>query len=264
MRVDKLIMKKQAILIQCHNRPELVNRIIQYLPIDYFDFYIHVDKKSSVIDKITNQVNVFVCQHRVDVRWGQFSQVEATIALFDMLKEEMYSYIHLISGTDFVIKSPEYIREFFSNRSDQFIICTKIPEACTWSRGGWDRYSVWYPKWMIGRPNKKILRYLRLVYREFVFYTKLFQRKIKPVQVFYGSSSWFSLTGTAIGWIKSYIKAHPQYIKFFQHAICSDEVFFSTLIMNSPYSDSVTQNNKRYMIWGGKIRVVQIRCKLRT
>ena len=45
-------MKKQAILMQCHNKPEQINKLISVLPDDKFDFYIHVDKKSDIIDKI--------------------------------------------------------------------------------------------------------------------------------------------------------------------------------------------------------------------
>lgn len=45
---DLLMMKKQAILIQCHNKPEQINVLIDTFPEEQFDFYVHVDKKSDI------------------------------------------------------------------------------------------------------------------------------------------------------------------------------------------------------------------------
>lgn len=49
-------MKKQAICIQCHNKPEQINFLIEQLPEDYFDFFIHVDVKSSIEDSILKKI----------------------------------------------------------------------------------------------------------------------------------------------------------------------------------------------------------------
>lgn len=59
-------MKKQAICIQCHNRPEQINFLIGQLPEDYFDFFIHVDLKSSIADQIIKRNNVYFAK-RVNV-----------------------------------------------------------------------------------------------------------------------------------------------------------------------------------------------------
>ena len=243
---------KQAILIQCHDNPDQINKLIDFMPFELFDFYIHIDKKSHIEKFIIEQENVFLCEDRVDVKWGRFSQVEATLSLFELLEEKYYSYVHLISGADFIIKSPENLYSFFQDKELLFIQCMKLPEESTWRRGGWDRYSVWYPQWLISRPSQKFLRVMRLVYREFIFYTKIFQRRNKPVDIFYGGSQWFSLPGKVVTWITSYLKEHPEYIKFFKNAIVSDEVFFSTLVMNSPYKSMVSQDHLRFMRWEGQ------------
>lgn len=48
-----------------------------------------------------------------------------------------------------------------------------------------------------------------------------------------------------------YLSNHHEYMIFFKHGVCVDEVFFSTLIRYSPYADKVTNNHLRYMEWEG-------------
>ncbi len=240
---------KQAICIQCHNNPEMINYIISCLPIEMFDFYIHVDKKSDITSKINHQENVNVIQ-AVDVRWGRFSQVEATLKMFELIAPDKYNRVHLISGVDFPIKSPKYLHDFFLNNPNEYIQCNLLPGHSTWAWGGVDRYSVYYPQWMIQRPSKKIYRLIRVGYREVVMRTKIFRRRSFPVEQFYGGSSWFSITGHCLGWMMNYIKENPEYINLFKHGVCVDEVFFSTLVHLSPFAENIQNNSLRFTIWG--------------
>ena len=244
-------MKKQAICIQCHARPELVNHIIKVFPEEFYDFFVHVDKKSTIIDQIEKKNNVTYVP-RVDVRWGRFSQVEATLKLFDAVNGNQYQYVHLISGNCFPAMSPEEMHEKLKEDDTQYIETTDLMNGTsTWSWHGKDRYLVWYPQWMIQRPANKTLRYFRIAYREFVMRTKVFQRKKLPAAHFYGGSSWFSVTGEAIEWMKGYLSCHPEYADFFKNGVCSDEVFFSTLMAMSPFLSMIANDAKRFMLWEG-------------
>ena len=77
--------------------------------------------------------------------------------------------------------------------------------------------------------------------------TKIFKRKDQPVDKFYGGSSWWSLTGKCVSWIKN--NTNPKYYNFFKHGVCSDEVYFSTLVRYSPYSENILSRPVRYMVW---------------
>lgn len=242
-------MKKQAILIQCHNKPEQINRLIRIMPKDIFDFYIHVDKKSGIIGDIIHRNNIFF-SGRIDVRWGRFSQVEATLELFKIIDASKYSYIHLISGSDFIIKPIEYVEKFFSNNNTEYIESIELPEKLfTW--GGLDRIEVWYPQFIIDRPANAIFRALRVIYREFIMRTNIFKRKRKPTKTLYIGSSWFSITGGCLEWIKEYLETNPEYTSFFKHGVCVDEVFFQTLVKISPYRNNIANRNMTYMVWNG-------------
>lgn len=242
--------KKQAICIQCHNKPEQVNLLIDMFSQNDFDFYIHVDRKSDIYDKIDKKDNVFFAE-RYNVKWGQFSQVEASLSMFKMIDCDKYSFIHLISGNDFQIKSSQYIKEFFKENQNEYIQCNKLPENSTWSWGGMDRVMVWHPRWLIHRPTQKMYKFIRVLYREFVMRTHIFMRKNMPVESFYGGSQWFSITGKMLDWILKYVNENPKYIAFFKHGVCVDEIFFQTLAKMSPYADRIVNEHLRYMIWGG-------------
>ena len=42
-------MTKQAILIMAHNNLDLLNKLIELLDSDYFDIFLHIDKKSDIM-----------------------------------------------------------------------------------------------------------------------------------------------------------------------------------------------------------------------
>lgn len=245
-------MRKQAVCIQCHERADLVNHTISVLPSDLFDIFIHVDKKSSIRSQIEEAENVrFVPS--VDVSWGQFSLVEAELQLLTAAGGEKYSYLHLVSGACFPAMAPRRLFQALGEEKKQYIETNNLMNgASTWSWHGADRYSVWYPQWMIHRPQNAIMRGVRVGYRELIMRTHLFKRKKFPVDTFYGGSGWFTITGEAVEWILAYLRDNPQYIHFFQHGLCQDEVFFSTLIMQSPYAADVTGDSGRYMLWKGE------------
>lgn len=137
-------MKKQAILIQCHNKPEQINAIINYLPETLFDIYIHVDLKSKIEKEIVHSNNVYFIKNRIDVRWGQFSQVEATMSIInEMDTPQKYSYCHLISGNDFMIKPVSWFEKIFNeNEKKQYIESNYLDGTSTWAWGGQIGFSV--------------------------------------------------------------------------------------------------------------------------
>ena len=244
-------MKKHAIIMQCHTAPEQINLMTALFPADRFDFIIHVDKKSGIKPQIEARENVFFVpdDRRVDVRWGRFSQVEATLALLRMIDPNRYAYAHLISGCDFPIKTPEQILGACDGR--EFIESRILPGDTVWAWGGLDRYMVRYPDWMILRPEHRFVRAVRLTYREFMMRTGLYRLRRCPADTFYRGSSWFSITGECSAWMMDYIDAHPEYTRFFDHGVCVDEVYFSTLVRMSPFTGKVESDAMRYVRWKG-------------
>ena len=244
-------MKKHAIIMQCHTAPEQINLMTGLFPPEQFDFCIHVDRKSAIRPRLEARPNVFFVpdERRVDVRWGRFSQVEATLALLETVGLSRYAYVHLVSGVDFPIKPPDAILRACDGR--EFIQCRVLPGDTVWAWGGLDRFMIRYPDWMIRRPNHRLARAVRIAYREFMMRTGLYRLRKTPVETFYRGSSWFSVTGQMAGWMLEYLAAHPEYVRFFRHGVCIDEVFFSTLAMRSPFAGNIDSDPMRYIRWEG-------------
>lgn len=248
-------LKKHAICIQCHKNPILINETISLFPENKFDIFIHVDRKSSIKPEINKKANVFFVndENRIDVRWGQFSQVKATLAIFSLFNPEDYKYIHLISGEDVPAISPDKLFDILKDDDREFIQSELMPiDDGRW--GLQDRYYVDYPLWMIKQPKYLFIRVVRNIYREFVLRTGIGKKKVFPFNSFYFGSSWFSITGQCLKWIMEYIDSHKEELfSFFNNATCSDEVFFSTIVRFSPFEDKITNRPARYIVWGEQL-----------
>ncbi|KAA6348118.1 hypothetical protein EZS27_004467 [termite gut metagenome] len=103
---------KQAILITAYKNLDFISNIIEHFD-EYFDFYIHIDKKckedSSIFDKY-NQVYVFK-QYRI--QWGGLNHCKAIFLLMSKAFEKRYGFYHLITGSDYPIKSLNEFKTFF-------------------------------------------------------------------------------------------------------------------------------------------------------
>lgn len=244
---------KMAIVIQCHTNSRQINSIIDYFDANLIDIYIHVDKKSNIFGEIKQKSNVYMIEDRIDVKWGDFSQVKATLIAFRCIRKSniKYNYVHLISGQDYPIKNNDEFRNFFKDNHTEFIEATSLP-ASFLSKNGVDRYKVYYPSWIIDRPTNIFKRILRIIYREFVLITKIFERQNELVDKIYYGSQWFSITFECMNYILEKVERDLNLTQFFNNSIYSDEMFFQTIILNSPFAKNVVSKNLRYIDWSEK------------
>jgi len=235
---------KMAYAIQCHKNAQQINRLIASLDDNNVDLFLHIDKKAQFIKEITHQPNICLINNRIDVQWGGFSQVEATLEMFNIIRstQNHYAYIHLVSGQDFPIKSREYINGFFHNNlGAQFIQFNIYPLHLL------NRIKVYYPKCLFGRGEMR--RIIRSVFKLAIMKSYFLRRKTQQLPKLYNGSGWFSLTGDCIEYILDFVDKNKDFYRFFHNAMCSDETFFQTIILNSEYKDKVVNNNLRYIDW---------------
>jgi hypothetical protein len=50
----------------------------------------------------------------------------------------------------------------------------------------------------------------------------------------------------------NFLAEHPDYINYFKYTHIPDEMFFQTLIGNSPFADRIQKNNLRYIVFNDK------------
>lgn len=241
-------MLRHAFIMSVHTNLEQLQILVTAL--QFGDVYIHVDKKQDTLfqqlkEIYKNNSNVFLVEDRVSVNWSGFSQVQATIKLFELVEstKRTYDYIHFISGQDLPLMSHAQMDDYIEDKGiDQQFVEVNDIDSYKWRL---TQYSFFREN-----PNnrKKLYRLtdiaLRLVQMPFV------RRKNFEGFELYKGSSWFSITYECMKYILSYIREND-YCSKFRYTACPDEHFFQVLLMNSKYKDKVLKYNSRYIVFEG-------------
>ena len=227
-------MKKHALLIQAHQDISYFIKLAKIQP--NVNFYVHMDAKSRDFPKtdLANLANVVLLSDRVSVRWGGFSQIEATLKLFETaFANEDNAYFHLVSGEDVVLQPFEVIEKQWQQRFDfqAMMTCEMAPQYAY-------RFIMDSPHadsdWQRQLTGKII--------------TKLQQgvAKIKTYHspIYFGSQ-WFSVTRA--DWEKI-VPFTDEYSDFFRQKLVPDEHFFQTLIAEKLTNQIRLSNDNRRQI----------------
>ena len=227
-------MKKHALLIQAHQDISYFIKLAKIQP--NVNFYVHMDAKSRDFPKtdLANLANVVLLSDRVSVRWGGFSQIEATLKLFETaFAHEDNAYFHLLSGEDVVLQPFEVIEKQWQHQFgfQAMMSCEIAPQYAY-------RFIMDSPhadsNWQRQLTGKII--------------TKLQQgvAKVKPYHsAIYFGSQWFSVTRA--DWEKI-VPFTDEYSDFFRHKLVPDEHFFQTLITEKLTNQIRLSNDNRRQI----------------
>ena len=162
----------------------------------------------------------------MDVRWGDYTVVEAEFALFGAAKKNgPYAYYHLLSGVDLPIKSQDYIHRFFeAHKGKEFIGYTltgMTPEIVRKVQ----RWHLFPGDFKNRSQVRRALRSAWIRVQEAVGYRRNRQVDFKK------GSQWVSVTETMV---RCFLDHELWARKVFTHTFCSDEMVFQTLCWDSP------------------------------
>ena len=129
-------------LILAHNNINHLLKIIDALDCDNSSFVIHLDKKYELSgDELSSlqERNVILVENRIDVSWGDISVIDAVLETIRCAIKSVkaISYV-LISGSDYPLKTKEYINTYLSEHKDtNFIMAQEMPSNnISWLEGG--------------------------------------------------------------------------------------------------------------------------------
>ena len=232
-----------AYLLLVHNTPNHLQRLLNALKHNHDDFYIHIDRKSNnSFDKIAGE-RIYFSSEKIPVYWGEFSQIEVILMLIRQAlgSGKKYDYFILLSGSDYPIRSPEYIHNYLQNNyGDEFINLVKIPNN------------------ELGKPLTRITEYRvgsdkpvqRFIYEKIVGFKRLFgsgyfrrdfSKRFRDI-VPYGGSEWWALTGEACKYVVDFSDSQKVFFEFFKNTLCPDEMFFQTILGNSHFRKHIRRN----------------------
>jgi hypothetical protein len=234
-----------AYLILAHKNPQQLSRLVRALMYDDVYIIIHIDKKVRP-DEFSNLLPVsdnVIFSRQKQVSWGGFGMIEATLEMM----RTMYAcniqpdYVHLISGQDFPLQPyGEILRFFRENRGKNFLEAHTIPSPRL-SELGLNRIQY---KWFVEDEGCPRAAQLVDIQRQRNMIRSFFD-DIQP----YNGSQWWSLTGDCVQWLYQTCRPGNRLYDFYKYTFCPDEMLFHTMLLNSEWKDSITDNNLRCINW---------------
>lgn len=233
---------KIAHLILAHAAPAQLAKLIGALEGEHAWFFVHLDRKADLnaFSFLQNRERVMLVPDRVDVAWGAYSIVEATLRGFRAILNSGidFGYVNLLSGSDYPLQSPSEIHNFFTRNT---------------GRNFMEYYSV-HSEWTEAIPRLTEYhltnynfpgKYLAQKWLNRLLPTRSMPAGLEPV----GRSQWMSLTLDAVRHILEYLDGHPEVVRFFKLTWAPDEILFQTILYNSPFGSSLVNDNLRYIDW---------------
>lgn len=246
-------MIKLAYLILAYKHPAQLIRLLAALPDEDAEFFIHIDKKVNPrsflnLTKTLKNKHIFFIKKRVYVHWGGYSFMKAVLnGLSEILStRRKFDYLILLSEQDYPIKNNETILDYFNRHNG----CEFI-----------EYYSLPYKPWQFDFSVENRLEkyhffdfFPRGGYRIDPFLKKVLtpllpKRKIPEGYKLYGGSIWWRLTYECVNFIRDFVNENAKFVSFFKFAFLPEEIFFSTIILNSVFSKNVINNNLTYIDW---------------
>lgn len=244
----------------------------------------------EIVEIFQNHSNLYFCK-REDGTHNHFGIVKGTINAIRFLidKKIPFDYLSLISGQDYPIKSKKEIKDFFEkNAGKEFIqYWPMFPDENSefYKNHPWgdnrqlyriDRYHIKFCKKKQSIPE---LLTTRLISHSFIDTLKIFiyespkyyrekrwkeefllfmlsrilpnRRKTPKEFEFFGGKTWWSFTEKSAAYILRFYDKNKKFNSFFKYTLIPDEMYFQTLLLNSPFKEKIENNYLREIEWEG-------------
>jgi len=235
---------KLAYLVLAHNAPSQLSRLVNRLDSPNIEFLIHIDKKSDIepfLNEFKYSDNVHFIKKRINIFWRGYTLVEATLALMREAQKYQANYNILLSGSDYPIKTNQYIQDFLCRSDLEYISFFRLVDRPTWLKKiehfhyldsrFTNSYGYHFTEW----------RYRRLQMKCAQLFPK---RKFINNMIPYGGSQWWMLTNKCLDYVLEFIESNRQFVKYYKYTDAPDEMVFQTIILNSPFKEKVINWNQ--------------------
>jgi hypothetical protein len=248
-----------AYIISAYKLPAMLVRLVGRLDAPGTSIFIHVDAKTServyraMAEPLADRPDVhFLPRH--PCHWGDFGHVRATLEGLRALiaSGTQFDYVVLLTGQDYPLKSnPEIAGVLREAAGGVLMDYMPIPND-RWTDGGSCRFENWhfrlagrtlaFPGTPFGNGSLNaawlsLARLLRL--------RRAFPEGMRP----YGGSSYWTMPADCARYVETWRRTHPELVRFFRHVHVPDEIFFQSIVMNSPFRDRVARDDLRWVDW---------------
>jgi hypothetical protein len=224
---------KIAYLYFIYKNPRLITKTISRLRNPDSSFFVHVDRKFAIAPfEPLKGDDVTLVEPRIDVYWAEFTGCEAILLLIRkaLQSDKHFDYLVLLSGTEYPLRSGEYINRFLeTNKGQEFITMAEMPApGKPLSRLNTIRFPSTRP---IPRLLFRVLAKAGLAQRDY-------RKHLGALSPFSGVT-WWALTRAACQHLLQFSDANPSLKRFFHNVFAPEETYFHTILGNSPFRDRV-------------------------
>lgn len=236
---------KMATLITAYKQPYLLERMLKAMQHDSFHFYIHLDKKADFKDfeYLSKLPNVYFLKNRIDIKWAGYSMIRALLSgMEEILSSGIpYDFINHMSGQCYPIKPASVIYDHLKNKIGKIFLSCYL-NLNDWRKEAAYRYQKYHFPDITLRGSDRAASIMSFI---------LPKRRLPLNLTLYGSNygAYWTISLSAAKYIVDYMHRHPEAEKFFSKTWGPDEFLFNTILMNSPHSENVINNNFRYIDW---------------
>lgn len=182
---------------------------------------------------------VHILEERMDVHWGGYMAIEATIALMENALEcGPFDRYVLLQGLEYPIKSNREIAEFFeSDTKKEYMLAQNLSKVR--NPGDIHKFRLYY---YLDRPDSFFPRVIHQLNRILCAHGVI--PHLKPnfataddgrkMEIYQGCAQ-FGLTQNAVAHIVRFHRENPGFNRFFRSMYAADEAYFHTIIYNSPF-----------------------------
>ena len=217
---------KHAYLIMTHNQFLTLQELVSVLDDERNDIFVHFDRKVKSVPALhTRFSRLVILKERVNVIWGDVSQIKAEYALYKAaFKPGRYAYYHLISGVHFPLMSNDGLHRWFDACNGACVLRdVPLPDEEIQMRFG--RYHF-FMKHLVSR-NRFVNKVYHLGWRFVLGIQKSLGIKRDTSFIRGKASQWCSLNEDAVRLLLANEKLA---LKRFRRSFCCDEFFVRSFL----------------------------------
>lgn len=264
-------------ILGVHRLPGQVERLISQLHAPGVRFFIHVDMGTDIVpfrerlDKAAD-VTLIPDRDRVHARWDSFGIVEMILTLirYAYRSGKNDSFVILLSGQDYPLKSPDKIARFLSkNHENDFISGQPIEQM--------SHKLYWYSGYHLQILQNGTVR--EVEFRLFQFFNKIvwkdlvrcalyrpreipmmpaflfLPRKAPACLKLYTGELWWVLRHSTVGLFFDFLEQYPEVSHYFRYVLTPDEAFFHSVLYSIPeVRQNLCNSSLRYIDWSQSLR----------
>lgn len=232
-----------AYCILCHKYTPVLAELVHQLDTPGNELFIHVDGKTSLkaFAPLPKGKRIHLIRPRVKIYWGDFGMVEASLRLFAATRDKGFRYVVLISGDTLPLRPANEIREILRSAYAEKQEFVAIDSALTEEAADRIRRRRFYPD-----KSTFLRRMKRFAMKRCMRTQNPYFDKLPPLKK---GSQWIAITDRMRDCAFDYLASHPHFCRAFRYGHAADELFFQTLICDTPFASRNTGCSLVYTDW---------------